>query len=628
MKANSLVVAGLLGLGAASAYAAILPYEECSGKYPADATWEPYFKKHWAAWKADFLSGGIVTAMDPDKNISNVSEAQSYALLLAVWNNDQPTFDAVLAATNDKFWNSGCGTGGWYGWKLPGAKSGCSGEGNYAGDADQDIAGALIFASVLKEKGKWSSSVDYKAKAKQVLTSVWNNLVDKSSGQINSWSGSGVRNPSYHMPGWYQVFKEFAAANSLTGQDWDKVRTASYALINAQPNASKGMARNFSSGSGGAPGEGTSTGPGKPDASQSRSNMGYDAIRVPYRMGIDAMWYKHTEAISWCTSVWKSGVVDPEKPGMYYVENPSLWGWGTEAQAYADAEYEKAMTAAMWGTAAVAVKDVDATSKSAAALLKGYLLPRTKTYDYFGLYDPASETNYYAQTVSFLGALAVAGRAWNVWDDLMTTNCKTGGAGSTKITTALTATPAAVEMVSGTVQSKNVSKVTATISEAVTWKLTFKGKTSTVGWDTTATSASIDVSWNSSKKGGVFGYTKTGEAIEVRLSFDGIDTTLTNWKTQITLGPSSSVLKGARPAAWSSQGVRLANSNLKAGERVSFRLKDLSGRDVLSNTSRVIEDRGGLILDLDNSASRNMMLLEVDGTDQHKSELYLVSPKF
>lgn len=627
MKAITLVFAGLLGLGGLAAQAAILPYDECSGKYPGDANWEPYFKEHWTAWKADFLSGGVVTAMDPDQNKSNVSEAQSYALLLAIWNNDQPAFDQILAATNDKFWNAECGTGGWYGWKLPGANGACEGEGNYAGDADQDIAGALIFASVLKEKGKWTSNVDYKANAKKVLTSVWNNLVDKSNNQIKSWPTTGVRNPSYHMPGWYQVFKEFAAANSLTGQDWDKVRTASYALINAQPNASKGMARNFSSADGGAPNDGTSAGPGKPDASQSRANMGYDAIRVPYRMGIDAMWYKHTEAVNWCTSVWKGGVVDPAKPGMYYVESPSLWGWGTEAQGYADAEYEKAMTAAMWGSAAVAVKDVDATSKAAATALKGYLFLRTKAHDYFGLYDPASETNYYTQTVSFLGALAVAGRAWNVWDDLMTTNCKAGPGGA-KISTALTATPATVEMVSGTVQTKNVTRVTATISDAVAWKLTFRGKTSSVSWDTSATSTSVDVSWNSSKKGGVFGYTKTGEVIEARLTFDGIDTTLTNWKAQITLGPSSSVLQSAKPAAWSNHGVRLANSSLKAGELVRFHLKDLSGRDVLSSAGRVTEDRGGLILDLDHFASRNMMLLEVDGTDLRKSELYLVSPKF
>lgn len=419
----------VLLLAVAGSQAAFLQYPQRVGKYPVDSGWDASLARHWTEWKVRFLgSNGLVQATDPSGTPGYVSEAQAYGLLLAIWFNDQSAFNGILDATNSRFWNTGCGAGGWYGWKYPGATNGCTNEGSFVAGADLDIAASLVFASVLQSKGYWTGT-NYKAMAISRLGSVWTNMVDKSNHQIISWNGAGAeaRNPSYHMPAWCQVFREFAIVNGVIGQDWDRVQAAACQLMNAQPNSKYGMARNFSNGSGGSPGEGTSSGPGNPSDFTSGATMGFDAIRVPYRMGMDAMWYpNHTQAVRWCKSVWDNAAstetetgVYPEMPGMYFVESAKLWGYGTYP-TYDDSKYEKALTGAMWGTAAIAVRDSSAKSAYAASTLKSFISTRLKAYPYFSTY--ASEdvaNNYYAQTLALMGALAMAGRAPNVWTDLM-----------------------------------------------------------------------------------------------------------------------------------------------------------------------------------------------------------------
>jgi endo-1,4-beta-D-glucanase Y len=411
-----------MGAGAATAGTPFVWYPEPQLKYPhRTLAWEDGLITHYEAWKARFVdANGLVLGSDPSGKKRAISEGQSYGMLLSLWFNDQAMFDKIWKATETGFWRSGKGVGGWYAWLN-------SGDDNFAGDADQDIAGALICASALVDAKHWNNTTSpstYNAKAQIVLKSVWNNLVNKSDYQIESWpnAGTGIRNPSYHMPQWYTVFTEFAKANGLTGMDWDKVRAASYALMKAQPNSSKGMARNFSTATGGSPSGGTSALVGS-----NNRDMGFDAIRVPYRMGMDAMWTRNPEAVKWCKSVWTAGAVDPAMPGMYGVDAANLLGWGT-APKFTDAAYEKPMTNTMWGTSAVAVADSSTAAADAFQTMAVYVQNNggLNSRNYFGNYDVSDSSeavnppnkNYYAQTLGLLGAVAMAGRAPNVWDDL------------------------------------------------------------------------------------------------------------------------------------------------------------------------------------------------------------------
>lgn len=644
MKRNLLSAAGLVALGISSAQAAILKYPECIRKYPVDSAWDTHLQRHWTGWKSRFLgSDGVIKATDPSGTSSKVSEAQSYGLLLSIWFNDQSTFNKVLDASNTQFWNSGCGAGGWYGWKLPGAKSSCGGEGSYAADADMDIAGALIFASALQDKGHWTGS-NYKAMAIVRLKSVWNNMVDDKNYRMNSWDAAkgndNIRNPSYHMPAWSQVFKEFANANGVSGQDWDKVRAAAYALMNAQPNAKYGMARNFSNGSGGTASDGTSSGPGGDNGANetSRGNMGFDAIRVPYRMGMDALWYpNHSEAVKWCKSVWDNAAtsetgtgVYPDMPGMYFVESAKLWGYGTYP-AYDDSKYEKSLTGTMWGTAAVAVRDSSTKSASAAATLKTFIASRLKVYDYFSTYKSDDvANNYYAQTLGLMGALAMSGRAPNVWDDLMNPWVPPE-IPTTKFTVPLTVTPSTVALVTAgqTPTDANKSRVTVTLSRSETWKLQFKGRTSGALFDTTGTGTTVDFYWSSNKKAIMPLAKFQAEPVDLVFSFSGMDASLAASKATITLTPATGVLDRARPAMWSVGGLRIEQDSWSAGNVVVARIMDLSGRTLVSSPATKLRLEGdNLVLPLTIAPSTSVRFLDITDLATGASSRYMIAPKF
>jgi len=523
MKLKTLVGACVLvgmAAGAAQAYTPYLQYPERKLKYPKRTTgWDEPLQVHYEAWKSRFLVGGLVKGTDPSMNARYISEGQSYGLLLSLWFNDQATFNTIWDATESGFWRSGKGTGGWYAWLN-------TGDDNFAGDADQDIAGALIFASALVDSGYWTDykSGGYKTKAKVVVQSVWNNLVNKSDYQIESWpgAGSGIRNSSYHMPQWYPVFKEFAAKNSLTGMDWDKVKTAAFGLINAQPSSSKGMARNFSNSSGGSPGGGTS--------SPNNYDMGFDAIRVPYRMGMSAMWYKDPSAVTWCKNVWNAGFVSAAKPGMYSVGGPSLWGWGTASDG-SDSKYEKPMTTTMWAVSALGVADSLPVAAEAFSTMASYMggTAGLNSRNYFGEYVVTDSTvnasagvyppnkNYFAQTLGMLGAVAMAGRAPNVWDDMKN--------GWVVPDTSATLKTFSANKTKGIYYVDSV-KFSVAFSKAATCTLTVQGQSSkakyTSVFKTTGTTTTV-VPWKMGVKGGLTLFNSDpGEFVTATLRWSGM----------------------------------------------------------------------------------------------------------
>jgi len=616
---------GLLVLGAATAQAAYPLYAERPGKYPVYSTWDSRLPSIYEGWKKRFVTDGKVGGNTPNSTtISYISEGQSYGMMLSLWFGDQAMFNTIWARTENSFWQSGSK---WYAWNITNFDA------NFAGDADIDICGALIFASALVDSGKWTDYTvggnNYKAKAKIVLQSIIANFIEPGSNyRVKSWptSGDNIRNPSYHMPGWYPIFKEFAAANGITGMDWDKAADGAFDLLNAQPSAAKGFARNFSTGSGGAPGGGTST--------PTNYDMGYDAIRVPFRVGLAAMWYptKLPRAVAYAKSVWNNTLVDPTKPGMYLADGPKLYGWE-------DFKYEKVMTRAMWGTLAAAVKD--STEKAGDAYTQilrdmSPSIPASATYLIGGTLDTSGaespHKNYYAQSLGLLGAVAMSGRGFNVWDDMK--HVWTPPDTAAKITTALKATPTSISIVptgAAVDTPSNVTKITATLSRSVPWTLKILQPGTTASMDTSGTSTSINFKWHTNRRNRGAGAFTAG-TIQVRLVFNGVDSVSnTNSKATVTLTPSSGVQKrpvrGVGNAGWVAGGLRLQDNFWQDGDQVRVQIRDMNGRTMGSSlTSSFRQDASGLVLDLPATHSMSVRILEVTNASSLESRQYLISP--
>ncbi|MEK7391174.1 MAG: glycosyl hydrolase family 8, partial [Fibrobacterota bacterium] len=377
----------------------LLPYPEIVGRYPgSDPTLDPYLKAAWEKWKANFLTDGTVYAATPSGTNQLTSEGQAYGMLLALWFGDQAVFDRIWWATESRLWN---GSDLWYNWAV--------GDRAFAGGADIQICGALIMASALVDEGLWpdnmipTSGISYKTKAKTLIQSIGTSIIDRSSNyRVSTWQGAGdgIRNPSYHMPAWYAVFKEFSALNGLTGMNWDAATKGAHDLFDAQPFASVGMVRNYSTGTGGTANGGTST--------PTNYDMGFDAIKVPWLQALANNWHHDVRAGSWCANVWKGGVVSPEAAGMYQLSSPPrLWGWVL-------GEYERVMTMGMWGACAVSVSDSSTEAKTASESLSKTMIDALRSDAAFSV----PTKNWHAQTNALLGTLAITGRAWNVWGDL------------------------------------------------------------------------------------------------------------------------------------------------------------------------------------------------------------------
>ena len=586
--ARPLLVA--IGMLAATSSAAFLTYAEPQLKYPAENGWETNLKAHWDYWKGKFnTNGGIIVGTKPDGSDAYTSEAQSYGMLLALWFNDKYAFDQIYGATQTNFWSKGSGNN--YAWLI--GPSPLKLDPNFAGDADQEICGALIFASALVDAKIWADgNPSYKAQAITILTNIasTSGMLDGSH-LIRAYNNSnGLYNPSYMMPGWIQIFKEFGAANGVTDPGWDAVRTAEYNLFNNEPNAKYGMARNWDSD----PGNGTET--------PSNTDMSFDAIRVPYRIGLDAIWYqKHSQAVAWCKSVWdnSSNGVNPSTPGMYLVNGPTLWGWGTKDAAngpFSDAQYEWSLPVAMWGTCAAAVQDSSTNGATAMSVIMSSLKKGVLGHDYFLLSSNPDTTsksapnkNYYAQSLALLGALAVDGRAWNVWDDLK--NTWTVPDTTTKVTLALTATPSSIPLNTST-------HLRAKFSHSISWTLRLTEATG-ANYTITGTGDSISTDWNTSSHRLNPGFTAGSVAVAGTRPWTtppaGTTTTIT-----VTAADGIQPVQSHLSAfAWTSEGLRLPANLVDEGASVQVRVLDLSGRQVGASRSAVAHVSGNAtVLDL------------------------------
>lgn len=254
-------------------------------------TSESILESTWDSYKKSFItSDGQV--IDPGTNITT-SEGQSYALLRSVWVNDKQTFDKVLSWTSNNLLSK---NNSLFAWKYGKDNKEIEKilDSGTATDADQDIALALLFASK-----RWNKN-EYRILAQKIISDIWEYETVEIKGErylvAGDWASDTKNseytiNPSYLSPYVYRIFAEVDSKH-----DWMSVVDSSYELLdkcsssklniwnstylppdwcNITKNGAIREAKNVN---------------------QDSSNYSYDALRIPWRIGLDYMWNKEERA--------------------------------------------------------------------------------------------------------------------------------------------------------------------------------------------------------------------------------------------------------------------------------------------------------------------------------------------
>jgi endo-1,4-beta-D-glucanase Y len=215
----------------------------------------------YATWTKNFVQGMKIVA--PEQSGDTTSEAMGYGMMIAAAMGDKTAFDqfATYVANNS--------SGNLMNWK--------NGQTGSASDADLDIAYAYLMASL-----QWPSGTVGNKKYKDLSDAVAGAIVsgDLVSSVVTGGSSfhSAPYNPSYFAPAWMRKLAGLSGAVS-----------ANYTLVNA----------NVTAGTSGVPTDWADKGSGAPavaccgvqvtsDITDGGGAMGYDAARVPWRLGMDA----------------------------------------------------------------------------------------------------------------------------------------------------------------------------------------------------------------------------------------------------------------------------------------------------------------------------------------------------
>jgi endo-1,4-beta-D-glucanase Y len=249
----------------------------------------------WDSYKQEYWESGTGRTLDKQQNDITTSEGQSYTMERAVWMSDKATFDTSWKWTKEQLqrednlfaWRWGKKADGTYG-----VLTDVNGQ-NSAADADTDIALALMMAA-----SRWQDAT-YLNEAKAIIGSIYENEVVTVGGKsyiasnnLEKQSTSPiVINPSYLAP---YAYREFAKVD--TKHDWNAVIDSSYDLLAKSMDEkldkpkSAGLVPDWvlmdrKTGELSAPTSGSLT-----------TNYGYDAMRTPWRLGLDYKWNKEGRA--------------------------------------------------------------------------------------------------------------------------------------------------------------------------------------------------------------------------------------------------------------------------------------------------------------------------------------------
>lgn len=243
---------------------------------------EKQLKVWWKSYKKNFiLPSGCVQR--PDHGYDTVSEGQTYAMIFSVFMNDKKTFDRIYGWTEEHLSRNkrdGDHLLAWH-WKEGNVKDWMP-----ASDADCDYAFALLLASY-----KWKEKI-YSEKAIWVINDILEfETVRGNENRLfllpgiwgNEKNGYLIQNPSYYSPAAFRLFFE-----NTQDSRWLDLLETGYWILCQSANRLDNL-----NGCGLTPDWCVVDSKGNILMAENRSNnYGWEAIRVPMRVGFDILWYK------------------------------------------------------------------------------------------------------------------------------------------------------------------------------------------------------------------------------------------------------------------------------------------------------------------------------------------------
>lgn len=310
-------------------------------------SWGAVVSSTYLAYRQNYIFCGencgdnLGLVFDPSTGYTAVSEGVGYGLLMAVMMDDPYTFDVIYDAAHRVMLDEATSL---FHWRAD--NSGSVMDVYAATDADLDIALALIFAQRRVDRGEWPqhSQRPYGDRARALLDAIYTHHIASrqylTPGTLPGFDGINLVNLSYFAPAWFRVF------NAFEGSDrWDPVIDQGYETLYTQKGAPLGLAPDWSSVDGQ---------PALDHCSEfnialenCQYQMGYDAIRVLWRVGLDCLWYDEDRA---CRFAERSAAFQREQPEagfarMYDMDGGTIVGYRDEAMI------------AMWVFAAAAAGD-------------------------------------------------------------------------------------------------------------------------------------------------------------------------------------------------------------------------------------------------------------------------------
>lgn len=387
-----------------------------------DSTWQGLIRRNIEPYSE---GAGLIHRPKSETPGDAVSEGVGYGMLVALYANDQKTFNTIWEAANNKMWN-----GSYHDWQM-GPNGKITGMGA-ATDAEEDIALTLIFADKLVSAGKWQAFTSqklnktYAEQAKVILDKMWSTEQITSSGIVApgaGWGGNSFVNPGYFSPAWYKVFAKFDS----NGDRWNNVVNKTYEILEKSPGYSMGMVPDWMTPSGGWVG---SSGLGYNAYFESKAFF-KDAIRILWRVAIDAIWFDEPKAKTFLTNALKfiNGKGGASAANYYQIEAAGellpatdVWKEFNDSKNKDTWRYRREhshLTIGMWATAAMAVGESSDRIAFSEEMGKFY-----EGGDYFGkaldtseaLEDTLHNEMYFDQFLAWFGTSLMSGAFVNVID--------------------------------------------------------------------------------------------------------------------------------------------------------------------------------------------------------------------
>ena len=390
-----------------------------------DSTWQGMIRRNINPYSA---GAGLIHRPKSETPGDAVSEGVGYGMLVALYANDQASFNKMWEKASETMWN-----GEFHDWHMdPSGNIPMDGHGA-ATDAEEDIALALIFADKLVSAGKWTAYTSpflnktYAEQAQKLLDKMWDTKQIRSEGIVApgaGWGGYEFVNPGYFSPAWYKVFEKFDKSDA---NRWKTAVDKSYEIISKSPGYSMGMVPDWMTPEGGWVG---SEGLGYNAYFESRAFF-KDAIRILWRVAIDAIWFDESRAKDFLENALKfiNDKGGPSAANFYQIEKAGellpaedKWKEFNDSKNESTWRYRREhshLTIGMWATAAMAVGEAADRIAFSEEMAKFY-----EGGDYFGLANDTSAAledtlhneMYFDQFLAWFGTSLMSGAFVNVVD--------------------------------------------------------------------------------------------------------------------------------------------------------------------------------------------------------------------